>query len=229
MEAQTPRPFRSPVPSPGLLVPNNSPSYSFPAGERAHPQVLNRGLEATISNTTQQTNTSGFVRPQQVTTRLRRSAGFPSLRPNRPRNNSQSHIDEMNNPFLSGQSYERSLENGSNYQGIWIQQPGYGQSHDYDQQRTYSQQASSHNQITYGPQINYSQESAVVSSLPLLKEWISDPKIGRRTCTSATAALFPSSSDFHSDRIIVPCSSCIDNRAARPEPETYRPLEDFSK
>lgn len=170
METQSSQPFGSPVSSPGLLVPNNSPSYGFPAGERAHPHMLNRALEATIPNAPQQMNTSGFVRPQQVTTRLRRSAGVPSLRFNRPRNNSQTQLDEMNNAFFPGQSHEYNLENGSNYQGIWNQQPGYGQYPDYDQQRTYGQQAGSRSQMTYGQQNNFSQDSAIVSSPVLPKE-----------------------------------------------------------
>jgi hypothetical protein len=217
MEAQSAQPFISPVSSPRLLVPNNSPSYGFPAVERVQPHILNRALEATIPNAPQQVNTNGFVRPQHSTTRLRRSAGVPSLRPNRPRNNSQSQADEMNNAFFPSQSYEHSLENGSNYQGFWNQQPGYGQ------------QAGSRSQIIYGQQNNFSQESAIVSSPTLLKEWNSDPKTGRRTCTPAAKAIFLSSDNFCPGCIIAACSSCVNHRAARIEPATYRASQKFSE
>lgn len=178
MEEQSTQPFVSPVSSPGLLVPNNSPSYGFPAVECAQPHMLSRAPEATIPNALQQVNTNGFVRPQHGTTRLRRSAGVPSLRPNRPRNNSQSQVDEMNIAFFPGQSYEHSMESGSNRQDIWNQQPSYSQYHDYDQQRSYGQQADSHSQILYSQQNNFSQELAIVSSPTLFKEWNSDPRIG---------------------------------------------------
>jgi len=170
MEAHTPQPFGSPESSPGLLVPNNSPSYGFPVGERAQAHILNSALETTFLSASQETNTSSLVRPQQLTTRQRRSAGIPSLRSNRSRNNSQSQLNEMTNAFFPGQSYEYSQENGSGYQSIWRQQPGFGQQHDYGQQRTYSHQDGSRNQMTYGQQNNFSQESAIVSSPTLLKE-----------------------------------------------------------
>lgn len=228
METQSSQPFGSPASSPGLLVPNNSPAYGFPAGERAHPHMLNRVLEATIPNAPQQINPSGFVRPQQVTTRLRRSAVVPSLRSNRPRNNSQAQLDEMNNAFFPGQSYDFSQENGSNYQSVWHQQSSYGQQHDYDQQRVYTQQAGSYNQVTYGQQNNFGQESTIVSSPILLKESNSDPRTGGRTCTSSTAALCLSSGDFGPGCVVAPCSSRVNNRAARTESATYEPSQKLS-
>jgi hypothetical protein len=164
--------------------------------------MLNRALEATIPTAPQQMDTSGFFQSQQGTTRLRRGAGVPSLRPNRPRNNSQSQVNEMNTAFFPGQSHETNLENGSNYQGTWNQQPGYGQHHDHGQQN------------------NFSQESAIVSSPMLLKGWNSNPRIG----TSAAAAIFFSSDNFCSGCIITACGSCVNNRAARIKPATYRPL-----
>jgi hypothetical protein len=179
MEAQTPQHFGSPASSPGLPAPNNSPSCDFQSGERVQPHVLSRALEANILATSQQTNSSRFIRPQQVTTSLRRSAGVPSLRPHRPRNNSQSQLDEMNNAFFLGQNYDHIQENGSNYQQFWGQQPGYGQQNDYDQQRSYNQQGGSSRYISYGPQSNYNPESAVVSSSPLLKRLKSNSRTGR--------------------------------------------------
>jgi hypothetical protein len=178
MGSQSHQSFGSPISSPGLRVPNNSPAYGFPADGRAQPHVLNRALEAMMPNTTQQANNSRFFHPQQVTTRQRRSAGIPSLRPNGPRNNSQSQFDEMNNAFFPDQPYEDSQENGFNHQNIWRRQPDYSQHHEYDQQWSNGQQGGSRNHTASGSQNNLTQRSIIVGYLFCFR-MISDLKTGR--------------------------------------------------
>lgn len=155
--------FISPVSSPGLQVPCNSPANGFRYNERVQPHLLSRALEANLTMNNFYTNTNEFVRPEEPAADLRSGAGLPLHRPNRARNDSQSQMDRVNNALFQNQprSYGRDPRSiARNAQG---QQLDYGLQHDFDHQRSYSQQVDSRHHVNFRAQNDQNQDSTGAS------------------------------------------------------------------